>query len=55
MSKCGLCGKTLKTPNSIKNGYGPICKKKHDAAEAEFLKIQVTIDEELAYLERVKR
>ena len=55
MSKCKLCGKTLKTPESIKNGYGPICKVKQDAADAEFLKLQVTIDEEIEYQERVAR
>ena len=55
MSKCKLCGKTLKTPESIKSGYGPICKVKQDAADAEFLKLQVTIDEEIEYQERVAR
>lgn len=55
MSKCKLCGKTLKTPESIKYGYGPICKRKHEEAEAEFLKRQITLDEELAYQERVAR
>ncbi len=55
MAQCERCGRPLKTPQSLKVGFGSICKKKHDAAEAEFLKIQVTIDEELAYLERVKR
>lgn len=42
---CKRCGRELKTPESIKRGYGLICKKKQDAADAEFLKLQVTIDE----------
>ncbi|WP_172369589.1 DUF6011 domain-containing protein [Sporosarcina jiandibaonis] len=49
MPKCKRCKKPLKTATSIKHGYGPICKKKHDAAEAEFLKLQITIDEVLEY------
>ena len=27
LGKCGRCGKTLTTPESIKNGLGPECKK----------------------------
>lgn len=46
---CGRCGRKLKTQKSIEIGFGPVCKKKHEAAEAEFLKRQVTIDEELEY------
>lgn len=55
MAQCERCGRPLKTPQSLKVGFGPVCKKKHDAAEAEFLKIQVTIDEELEYQKKVKR
>ena len=43
----------MKTPRSIEVGFGPVCKRKHDEAEAEFLKLQVTIDEEIAYQERI--
>ena len=45
--KCGRCGKPLKTAKSIEVGLGPTCKKKQDAADAEFERIQVTIDEVL--------
>lgn len=55
MAQCERCGRPLKTQTSIKVGYGPVCKRKHDVAEAEFLKIQVTIDEELDYQKKVKR
>ncbi|GKV55995.1 hypothetical protein NCCP2222_19420 [Sporosarcina sp. NCCP-2222] len=55
MGTCKRCNKPLKTPQSIAVGYGPVCKQKHDEAEAEFLKRQITIDEELAYQERVAR
>ena len=55
MDACKRCGRKLKTPKSIEVGFGPVCKKKHDEAEAEFLKRQVTIDEEIAYQERVAR
>ena len=51
--KCGRCGKPLKTLESIKNGLGPVCKKKQDALDAEFLRIQVTIDEEFEYQAKV--
>jgi len=49
--KCERCGKTLKTAKSIEIGMGPVCKKKQDAADAEFEKLQITIDEELQYQE----
>ena len=55
MATCKRCNKPLKTPRSIDIGFGPVCKRKHDEAEAEFLKRQVTIDEELAYQEKVAR
>lgn len=55
MHACKLCGKKLKTQKSIDDGYGPICKKKHDAAEAEFLKRQITLDEEIEYQMKVAR
>lgn len=45
METCGRCGRKLKTKKSIEDGYGPVCKKKKEAADAEFEKIQVTIDE----------
>lgn len=43
--KCGRCGKELKTPKSIEVGLGPTCAKKQAAEDAEFERIQVTIDE----------
>lgn len=53
MGKCKLCGKTLKTAESIEIGMGPVCKKKQDAADAEFEKKQVTIFEVFEHQERV--
>lgn len=53
MGKCKLCGKTLKTAESIEIGMGPVCKAKQDALDAEFAKIQITIDEEIEYQRRV--
>ncbi|WP_252503253.1 DUF6011 domain-containing protein [Sporosarcina sp. Marseille-Q4943] len=49
MGACKRCNRKLKTPRSIEVGYGPVCKRKHDQAEAEFLKRQVTMDEVLEY------
>lgn len=43
--ECGRCGRKLKTQKSIDDGYGPVCKRKQAEADAEFAKIQVTIDE----------
>ncbi|MGF7014262.1 DUF6011 domain-containing protein [Ornithinibacillus bavariensis] len=54
MSTCKRCNRPLKTTKSIEVGFGPVCKKKHDEAEAEFLKRQVTIDEELTYQEKLR-
>lgn len=45
MSNCKRCGKPLKTVKSIDIGYGPVCKKKQAEADAEFEKIQITLDE----------
>lgn len=45
---CGRCGRKLKTKKSIKVGFGPVCKRKHEEAEAEFLKNQITLE---SYLE----
>ena len=47
MANCGRCGRELKTQRSIDEGYGPVCKRKKVAEDAEFEKIQVTIDEVL--------
>ena len=55
MDVCKRCNKPLKTRRSIEIGFGPICKKKHDEAEAEFLKLQVTIDDEMEYQKKVAR
>ncbi len=52
--RCKRCNRPLKTEKSLEVGYGPVCKKKQDAADAEFLKMQVTIFEELEYQERVR-
>lgn len=54
MSVCKRCNRPLKTQKSIDVGYGPVCKRKHDEAEEEFLKRQVTIDEELNYQEKMR-
>ncbi|UAW07747.1 hypothetical protein PVJ1_00013 [Psychrobacillus phage PVJ1] len=54
MTICKRCNRPLKTQKSIAVGYGPTCKKKHDEAEEEFLKRQITIDEEIAYQEKVR-
>ncbi|WP_438319115.1 DUF6011 domain-containing protein [Sporosarcina sp. FA9] len=50
--KCKRCGKTLKTVKSIGVGYGPICIKKQAAEDAEFERIQITLDE-IVELEQV--
>lgn len=54
MSTCKRCNRPLKSAKSIKQGFGPVCKKKHDEAEEEFLKRQITIDEEMAYREKMR-
>lgn len=55
MGVCKRCNRPLRTVKSIGDGYGPICKRKHEEVEAEFLKRQVTIDEVIAYEEKVAR
>ena len=55
MSNCKRCGRELKSDISTVQGYGPVCKKKQEAADAEFLRIQITIDEELAYQDKVRK
>lgn len=54
MGVCKRCNRKLRTQKSIDMGFGPVCKKKHDEAEEEFLKRQVTLDEELAYQEKLR-
>ena len=44
-ANCKRCGRPLKLAHSVEVGYGPTCKKRHDEAEAEFLKRQITIEE----------
>lgn len=46
---CKRCGRKLTDELSIERGYGPVCHKKveQDRTEAEFLKNQMTIDEEI--------
>lgn len=53
--ECKRCNRQLKTLKSIEMGYGQICKKKQQEADAEFLRIQITMDEELEYQKKVKR
>lgn len=53
--ECKRCNRLLKTPKSIETGYGPTCKRKQDEADAEFLRIQITMDEELAYQEKIRK
>lgn len=55
MLNCKRCGRPLKNDRSRAQEYGLTCKKKQDAADAEFLKIQITIFEELEYQEKVRR
>ena len=50
--KCERCGKPLKTAKSIEVGLGPMCAKKQAAEDAEFERIQITLDEVLG-LEQV--
>ena len=45
MANCGRCGRELKTQKSIDDGYGPVCKVKQAAEDAEFERIQITLDE----------
>lgn len=39
---CGRCGRKLKSERSRETGFGPVCKRKHDA---DLAAQQVTIDE----------
>lgn len=55
MTTCKRCNRQLKNTSSIAAEYGPTCKRKHEEAEAEFLRIQITIDEELAYQDKVRK
>lgn len=52
MNICGRCGRKLKTAKSIEDGFGPVCKQKKAVEDAEFEKIQVTIDEVIEVVER---
>lgn len=45
--ECGRCGRKLKTQKSIDDGYGPVCKRKQAEVDAEFERIQITLDEVL--------
>ncbi|WP_342512822.1 DUF6011 domain-containing protein [Sporosarcina sp. FSL K6-1522] len=42
---CGRCGRKLKTQKSIDDGYGPVCKVKQAIEDAEFERIQITLEE----------
>lgn len=55
MITCKRCNRPLKSTRSVATEYGPTCKLKQEIADAEFLRIQITIDEELAYQDKVKR
>lgn len=43
--ECGRCGRKLKTQKSIDDGYGRVCKVKQATEDAEFERIQITLDE----------
>ncbi|SET95135.1 hypothetical protein SAMN05421676_11234 [Salinibacillus kushneri] len=45
--QCARCNRNLKDKKSIERGFGPVCYKKHQEEEKEFLKKQVTLDEAL--------
>ncbi|MNG42175.1 hypothetical protein D3C84_1318720 [compost metagenome] len=49
MKLCERCNRPLKSQKSMNEGMGPVCKKKHaeEAAQAEFERNQLTIDEVL--------
>lgn len=53
--ECKRCNRQLKTAKSMEVGYGPTCIRKQEEADAEFLRIQITMDEELEYQKRMKR
>jgi hypothetical protein len=42
---CERCNRPLKSEKSMDDGMGRTCKKKQAIEDAEFEKIQVTIDE----------
>lgn len=50
---CRRCKKPLKTAKSIELGFGPVCKRRQEIADAEFEKKQVTIFEVFEYQEKV--
>lgn len=45
---CSRCGRKLKTQKSILDGFGPVCKRKHDA---DMEKADQTIQEHKEYNE----
>lgn len=49
MKLCECCNRPLKTQKSMDAGMGPVCTKKaaEEAAQAEFERNQVTMDEVL--------
>lgn len=47
MEYCRRCNRPLKDDKSIAEGFGPTCKKKFAEEEAEFQRIQITIDDAL--------
>lgn len=47
MEYCKRCNRRLKDEKSIAEGFGRTCKKKFEAEEAEFQRIQITIDDAL--------
>ncbi len=54
MSICKRCNRPLEIQKSIDIGFGPVCKKMHDEAEEEFLKLQITVNDELEYQTKMK-
>ncbi|WP_317944361.1 DUF3850 domain-containing protein [Sporosarcina saromensis] len=47
MEACRRCGRPLKDEKSIALGFGRTCRKKFEVEEAEFRRIQITIDDAL--------
>lgn len=47
MEFCRRCNRPLKDEKSIAEGFGRTCKKKFEEEEAEFRRIQITIDDAL--------
>jgi hypothetical protein len=53
MKLCERCNRPLKSEKSMDDGMGRTCKKKQAVEDAEFEKIQVTIDDVIDQKEAV--